>query len=269
MQKNKNMYYSRISDFLGYQLKRPHRRGHGIHSPFLYQFVTTVLLKSRETPGNISNINSLRRALLNNNSIIQVEDMGAGSLNLKSRERRIKDIARFSSTSQKYGILFHRLTHYLQPRTIVETGTCLGLGTLYLASGYPESKIITLEGSKTLGALASKHFRQLGYRNIRQMTGNFEDTLPKALEMSGTCDLIYVDGNHTREATLHYFRIILRYTNENTIVLFDDIRWSAEMKEAWDTICLHEKVTLSVDLFQLGLIFFNTKLNKQHFQIYY
>jgi predicted O-methyltransferase YrrM len=81
-------------------------------------------------------------------------------------------------------------------------------------------------------------------------------------------DLLFVDGNHRKEATLEYFNIFLEKATPQSIFIFDDIHWSKEMEEAWKLIQQHNSVTLTIDLFFLGMVFFSKDFKvKQHFPI--
>ncbi|MCC7526845.1 MAG: SAM-dependent methyltransferase, partial [Chitinophagaceae bacterium] len=76
------------------------------------------------------------------------------------------------------------------------------------------------------------------------------------------------DGNHRKEPTLAYFNQLMRHAGNNSLFIFDDIHWSAEMEEAWRDIQLHPAVTCSIDLFFIGIVFFTPDIKeKQHFTI--
>jgi predicted O-methyltransferase YrrM len=79
--------------------------------------------------------------------------------------------------------------------------------------------------------------------------------------------LIYFDGNHSKEATLQYFNLLLPTITNETVWIFDDIHWSTDMTEAWETIKKHPKVKVTIDTFQWGLVFFRSEQEKEHFTI--
>jgi hypothetical protein len=207
----------RVFSFLNYKLRRPHRNGHGIHSPFLFSFVTEVVYKKKKTAENliIAEIPKLRRELIRSSEVLEIDDLGAGSVKLRSNKRRVKDIARFSSSSSKYGMLLYKIVNYFNPTVIVELGTCLGLGTSYLTAGSKVAKVFTVEGSQTLYHKAQENFRRLKLKNIVALQGNFHEVLPNVLHENDRFDIMYIDGNHTKTATLHYFYTSLRYTDDS------------------------------------------------------
>ena len=219
----------------------------------------------------IKNIEILRKEFFKNTKILNVDDFGAGSakLQLQKIDRQISRIANISSTTPKYGNLYYRIANFLKPEIVIELGTCLGLGTMYLASGNETSKVFTIEGSTSLIQLAQKNFHSLNITNIVAEHGNFDTVLPCILNGNGKFDLMFIDGNHRKEAVLNYFYTSLPFASGNAIMIFDDIRWSEEMFEAWCEICRNECVKLSLDLFKIGIVFFRKKLRKQHLQLYY
>ena len=106
-------------------------------------------------------------------------------------------------------------------------------------------------------------------QNIEQHVGNFDDVLPKILSEKEKIDFVFFDGNHRKEPTLNYFRQCLDKVHEGSVFIFDDIYWSLEMKEAWSEIKMNEQVTVTLDLFYLGIVFFRKEQVKQHFIIRY
>lgn len=243
------------------------RRGHGVHSPFVFTFITEVL-NDRRYFYAYERIEALRSRLLQRSDKIEVLDYGAGSSVLKSNIRRVKDIAGWSLKSPKFGQLLFRIVHHYQPRTIIELGTSLGITSAYMAAAGSGAKVITLEGAPAIASIARWQFDQLGLANIELVEGSFDETLPGVLEKATTVDLGFVDGNHRKEPTLRYFNKLLPYLHNASILILDDIHWSREMEEAWEEIKNHRRVTCSIDLFFMGIILFNPDFKeKQHFKI--
>ena len=255
--------------YLNYFLTASSGKGHGIHSPFVFDFVTKVL-NDKNRPDAFGKIEGLRADLVKKEERIVVEDLGAGSAIDPSRERRISDIARNAAKPAKLGRLLYRTIEYYKCRNILELGTSLGLSTAYMASSPPIENVITLEGAVSISNQARQNFTALSLSNIEIITGNFDNTLEGVLKNHPKPDLVFFDGNHRREPTLRYFRQCLATAAENDIFIFDDIHWSAEMEEAWREICKNDAVTCSIDLFFIGLVFFRKDFReKQAFTIRY
>lgn len=253
--------------YLRYYFSASGGRGHGVHSPFVFDFITTIL-NDRRFFYAYREVEILRKSALRNNTIIDVEDLGAGSSGVSSRQRRVKDIARWSLKSPKYGRLLFRMVDHYQPGVIIELGTSLGITTAYLALGQRSAKVYTLEGATSIAAIAQRHFAQLGLPNVYLTEGDFDNTLSPVLQQSGPPGLVFIDGNHRLEPTLRYFNRLLPYALAHSIFVFDDIHWSAEMEQAWQTIRNHPAVTCSIDLFFIGIVFFSPDFKeRQDFSI--
>jgi predicted O-methyltransferase YrrM len=243
-------------------------RLHGVHSPFVFDLYQNVIRHGGQY--RVYNIiETLRKQLLQNRKAISVADFGAGSQVQATNIRTIKSLAASSAKSPKYAQLLFRLVNYFQPQTVLELGTSLGLTTCYLASARQKSQVYTFEGCPNLAAAAGHNFRQLRIRNIQVITGNMDQTLPATLEKLPAVDFVYFDGNHRYEPTMRYFEACLAKRTEDSVFILDDIYWSPEMVKAWQAICRHPAVTISIDLFQVGLIFFRQKQPKQHFTLWY
>jgi predicted O-methyltransferase YrrM len=155
------------------------------------------------------------------------------------------------------------------PEHTLELGTSLGITTLYLSLPKQQNQIITLEGCPETAALALANFRRLKRTNIELLSGEFSDTLPLALKKLPRLDLVYFDGNHRKEPTLNYFETCLPQATEDSIFIFDDIHWDPGMESAWEEIKKHHRVSLTIDLFELGLVFFRRGMVKQDFVLKY
>jgi len=251
-------------DYLLHRFKAKTR--HGVHSPFVYRLVDKVIYDF-ESKNVYSEIEALRKQLLNDNRAINVIDLGAGSKVNNDQRKKISDIARSALKPPRLAQLLYRLAADIKPTNIIELGTCLGVTTVYLQKAAPQAKVYTLEGSPEIAAVATEIFKLAGVTEIQQVQGNFDNTLPGAIEKLNQLDLVYVDGNHQKDATLKYFEWCLPKVHEDTLLIFDDIYWSEGMKEAWSAIRSHPRVSATVDLFWIGLVFFKQGQAKEDFLI--
>jgi predicted O-methyltransferase YrrM len=242
-------------------------KGHGVHSPFVFDFITKVL-NDKKAYSEYKTIENRRKELLSDQTSIDVQDLGAGSSVIPFKKRVVKDIASSSLKTPKFSQLLFRIANYYKPQTVIELGTSLGITSSYLAKANPDSKVYTFEGADSIAAIAQQTFDRSGVKNIELIKGNFDNTLPPFLQTLNRVDLAFVDGNHKKQPTLRYFEWLLKKAGKESILVFDDIHWSMEMEEAWKQIKAHPSVTLSIDLFFIGLVFLNGDFKeKQHFAV--
>jgi len=255
------------ANYLNYYLTASNGKGHGMHSPFVFDLITRILNDKTEYD-DYNKVENLRKKLSYDETKLKIEELGAGSSAGKSNLRSIASITRNAVKSKKWGQLLYRIVKYYQPKTIIELGTSLGITTSYLSLANPGAKIFTLEGSTQIANIAKQNFRTLELENIKLIQGNFNNTLPAVLYQVPTIDLVFIDGNHRKEPTENYFHWLLSKVHNDTILIFDDIHWSQEMEEAWEYIKSHLAVRCSVDLFFLGIVFFRQEFKgRQHFKI--
>lgn len=239
---------------------------HGVHSPFVFSLVTKCFYDKKHYE-QYSILKSYRNSLLANENTIEVTDFGAGSRVFKSNTRAINKIAQNAGISSKRADLLFRITNYFQPDTILEIGTSLGLATSALSLGNPKAKIVTLEGCPETSSIAKRQFEEFGLSNINTEITEFSSYLKSLDVRPSTFDLIYFDGNHSKQATLDYFEILLPTITNESVWIFDDIHWSKDMEEAWEIIKNHSKVMVTIDTFQWGIVFFRKEQPKEHFVI--
>jgi predicted O-methyltransferase YrrM len=252
----------RIKTYLQFLLKSTNQ--HGVHSPFVFDLVTKCFYDKTKFE-DYKKFEDYRNSLLTNDYSIEVNDLGVGSQVMKTSKRKINSIAKNSGTTSKRAELLFRLSNYFKPNNILELGTSLGIGTQALSLGNPNVKITTIEGCPNISKFTQERFRDLGLENVEQLTGDFSAFLPRLSKNS--YDLIFFDGNHQKEATLHYFETLLSTAHNDTLFIFDDIYWSRDMTEAWETIKQHPKVTVTIDTYFWGFIFFREEQQKEHFTI--
>jgi predicted O-methyltransferase YrrM len=209
------------------------------------------------------NAEILRNELLQTETKIEKIELGTG--NKKNKKIKISDIAKTALKSSKEAQLMFKLVNYFQPKNILEIGTSLGVTTSYIAAANSNANVVTIEGCPNTLAVAKSNFEKLRIKNITTHCGNFDEILPTVLSKFQTLDFVFFDGNHRYQPTINYFNLCLEKVNENSVFVFDDIHWSAEMTKAWDEIKNHKQVTVTIDLFSVGLVFFRTQQAKQHF----
>jgi predicted O-methyltransferase YrrM len=239
---------------------------HAVHSPFVFSLITKCFYDSKPKTA-YSVLEKYRNSLVQNRKSINVSDFGAGSKVFKSNSREIAKIATTAGISSKRAELLFRITHYFQPESILEFGTSLGMATSALSLGNPIAKISTLEGCPETAKIAQNQFRQFGLSNVNLVTTEFRNYLENNQLSIINFQLIYFDGNHSKKATLDYFELLLPTITNETVWIFDDIHWSYDMEQAWEMIKKHPKVTVTIDTFQWGLVFFRYEQEKQHFII--
>lgn len=239
---------------------------HGVHSPFVYRLVDEVVYDS-SSKKSYDTIEKLRQQLLIDNRTITITDLGAGSHVNNNKRKQIKELAKNALKPAKLAQLIYRLAHDISPKNIIELGTCLGITTAYLAKAAPKANVITIEGCPETALIAAENLHKLGINNVELITGNFDELLPQLIDKEEKLDFIFIDGNHRKDATLNYFNWSLPKLSPNSLMIFDDIYWSKGMKEAWQLIKDHPQVTVTVDLFWIGLVFVRPGQVKEHFKI--
>ena len=233
-----------------------------LQSHFGYDLYTKII-KDQNPFYMFRDIEAIRASMSASEKKICVTDMGSGKSGLK----KVKHIAKNALKSPVYSQLLFRLVNHFKPLHLLELGTSLGITSLYLAGASPKSKLITLEGCPETSKLAIQNFQTFGAANIELLQGDFRVTLPQALQKMPSLDFVFFDGNHKKAPTLEYFQHCFGFARSNTLFVFDDIHWSNEMEEAWDLIKQHPGVSLTIDLFFLGLVFLRTGREKQNFKL--
>jgi predicted O-methyltransferase YrrM len=239
---------------------------HGVHSPFVFDLVTKCFYDKKNYL-EYSILKSYRNSLLQNKNTIDVADFGAGSKVFKSSTRGINQIAKNAGISSKRAKLLFRIVNYFQPENILEIGTSLGLATAALALGNKKGRITTLEGCTNTINIAKNQCQLQNLNTIEFLNTKFEEYLSNCILNTEHYQLIYFDGNHSKKATLDYFELLLPTITNDNVWIFDDIHWSVAMEEAWEIIKKHPKVTVTIDTFQWGIVFFRSEQEKEHFVI--
>jgi len=238
--------------------------GFGVHSPFLFQFTRFVLLEKNSYYA-FRSIEKLRGNLEKDSRVLDIEDFGTGT----DRRETVSVIAKNSLKSPKHAQLLYRMVHYFKAHNVLELGTSLGVTTSYLASSSTGINCLSLEGSPQIAQIARENINNLGIKNVEIIIGDIDTTLSEALSKIDKLDFVFFDANHQFQAVINYFEQCLDKIHNDTVMVFDDIHWSDDMEGAWREIKKHNEVKSTIDLFQLGIVFFNSDLHKKHYKMRY
>lgn len=241
-------------------------RGHHIHSPFVFHIVRDIITPRNPQDAAIrAKASEYRRRLYESKATIVTGQIGAVAT--EPRERKVSDIARRTSTRDKYGRMLARLVADLRIDSILELGTSLGISTAYMAAARESAHIVTIEGLDPVARLADENLKSAGFNNIIVINGNITEELDRAIDLlpGQKVGLAFIDGDHSKEATIHFFETIAKRHTELSVLVFDDIYWSKGMTEAWEHIVADERVKTTIELAQMGLAFFRTGCQKEHY----
>jgi len=243
---------------------------YAVHSPFVFGLIKHVI-KPGSPQAICGPVEQLREKLRHDRTRILKTDFGSGSGGeyVLRHEVRISSLAKNSSVPTRQAARLFYLIRHLEITDILEFGTSLGISTAYMAKANPSAKIVTMEGCPELAARARANFSSLKLENIEILTGNFGDILDEALRRFEKLGLVFFDGNHRLLPTLDYFQKCLEKVNNDTVFVFDDIHSSEEMQQAWEEIKKYPEVTVTVDLYHAGWVFFRKELSVQHFTLRY
>ena len=276
----------RVGSYLKHQLTARHTGGHGIHSPYLFEWVRMVMADDNSYYA-WAKIEEIREQLLRDEREVTFVDYGSGralsSSPADANKRLVKDIAKGSLAQKKYAQMLARLVRwlgsanpqYLSKRkedrglNIVELGTSLGVTTAYLATMNKGDKVLTFEGCNAVAEIAKENWKLLEINNIECRVGEVtEESLRLAMvDLQGGLDVAFIDANHTYEGTKSYFNVLVEKVHEKTVIVVDDIHYNQAMEKAWMEICADERVTSTMDLYQMGMVFFDKHYWKRNYKI--
>ena len=255
--------------YLDFLLRASNSKGHGIHSPYVFDFVTKVL-QDKTSYQEYEIWNAWRQSLLIDFTLLPVQEIGAGSRYGKSNIRSVSSLAKTAAKTPRTAKFIFRIARYCQPQTILELGTSLGLTAGFFSLACPASSIYTIEGVDTIAEKAKDNMADWGCKNVRVEKGNLDTTLCELMGRISKPDLVFMDGNHQEEATKRYFLQLLPHISSTSMIIVDDIHWSHGMEKAWSFIQTHKMVNLTIDFFQFGVAFLDPAfLGKSHFKIRY
>jgi predicted O-methyltransferase YrrM len=238
---------------------------HSLQAPFIYKLYTETIV-GKTSRDKFQPYRQLKSDLSKSDELIENINLGANSKVQNGKIQKLGKLVRDGTSEDKKSQLLFRLAAYNDAKTIVELGTSIGINSCYL-SDIPGAQVHTFEGSGLLALKAQEVFSKFNKSNIHLIEGNIDTTLPHFLTTTRSVDFAFIDANHRYAPTINYYQQLKSVAHGGSVFVFDDIFWSEEMTKAWHQIIAEPEVTLSIDLFDLGIIFFLEDMPKQHYQL--
>ena len=240
-----------------------------VHAPLAYGFLGEVVEDRRHFYVH-DDIAALRARYAADDTVVELHDAGAGSRVRSANRRRVRDIAATSGSPERFGRYLTSLVDWRGARRVLELGSNLGIGSCCLAAGMPEGgRLWTIDADVQMAAFAKTALAEtVPFAEAEIVTGTFDETLADVLAAMGTVDVAFVDGHHAEEPTKAYYRQIRERCHGGSVLIFDDIHWSAGMEAAWAWIKQQEGVCLTFDLYRWGVVFFDASVGEaRHYEV--
>ncbi|MDI3527144.1 MAG: hypothetical protein PWR03_1327 [Tenuifilum sp.] len=258
-----------FKNYVGFRKECLPKGGYGIHSPFVFDLYTNVIGINKSEP-IFKAIEAYRKEMIKSDiGIIRktiAENMNGG---FRGELVKLKKLASVVAVPPHLGRLLYRLANHFKPKVMLELGTSVGISSLYIALANPEGYLYTIEGDEAVLGIAQKRFESFNVKNIKPICSTFETELPRLKDEVDKFDFVFIDGDHNGNKLLQYFDVIQNKLTDNSVVIVDDIRWSSDMEDSWNELIAKPEVTVSIDLFRCGILFFRGGIAKQHFKLRY
>jgi Predicted O-methyltransferase len=236
----KQMFYKRILIWL---LRFRHRKGYGVHSPFAFNLITGVIYEKA-----------------------QYYDYEYLSDLIEKTSRKSSSWNRYLGSPKIYEFIF-RLANYAHPQTILEIGTSVGASSVYLSCSRKKARFITIDKNSLTNTLATTLFKNYN-GNIDFRFGDVSALVPEAISELESLDFLLLHaGDYPLNAVQLMFKQCISKSNAGSVFLIQDIHKSSALKRWWKEIQLDERVGITFDLYDFGIIFFNRKKIKQHYVV--
>lgn len=223
---------------------------HGVHSPFVFDLVTNVVYNNKDYYC-YKTIEAQRKILLDSTAV-------AGSLRVGELAKKMLD--------EKYSKLLFRLVNYFQPNSIVLITDELGIDTAYVASVSERLKVFSFQGDKELQKITASNLKQLKLKNVTSLEEP-SIGLPNMLKQLDILDFVVIHQK-TKEEVLSVFYQCLENANKSTVFVISNVGLP-EISGAWEEIKNNNQVTVTIDLFYMGIVFLRKEQVKEHFLIRY
>lgn len=206
-----------------------HHKGHGIHSPFVFGFI---------------------------NRVIEEKTAYYAYNEIKSYLNKFPDV---KQPEDKVSQLYFKVVNYFNPQNILELGSGTGVNSLYISAVSAGCNCTCVEQDPNKYKVA-KEIYQDWERNI-----TFSPQIP--FNISHPFDCIFINLKNYKDSIETIKEFLLSNVNSNGFVFVDGIRTNKTQQMLWKMLIQDQRVTISMDLFEIGILFFNTKYIKRNYKL--
>ena len=234
---------------------------HGVHSPFVYQLVTKCFYNRKNRP-EYRKIGEYRKDVFQEKQQLHIQPNC--STFFKANTYKISKLAKIYAPSWKRSKFLTRLTNYLNCKSVLEIGTQMGIRTSCFAS-HKNCDVITIDNCEETQKIAREKLKKHHFSTIKFCLQEF--TQQEILVDQKKIDCIYIGNTRKKQSTLHLFEEALKKVHNDSVILIEGLHWSKDMNQAWKEIKENKQVSVTIDTFYLGLVFFRKEQAKEHFKI--
>ena len=236
-----------------------YRKGHGVHSPFAYNFIVNII--EEELPYYaFEDIEKRRSELLNNKDVVEFKSL-KGAL----KKKTVAEITSKETQSGKYGALLFRLVNFLQCENVLQVGASTGIMTLYMASSRKNMHCIVLEDREILEPVIQKQCDALNLTHVKVERGEYLTIIENVLKKQDYFDLIFLNTARNSELTQQ----ILNKHIRTRFLVIDGIRRNKKTKALWKNVMDNPHARITIDLYYLGIAVFEEKFYKKHYKVHF
>lgn len=246
---------SQFIAYLKYLLKAKHRRGFGIHSPYLYR-LQSVIIEEELPYYKYDEIEGQRERLQKSEGEIKIlTDEGHEKL------MRVSVIMKQFSLEAKYAQLLFRLVNDFKPKAIAEVGTTTGVTTCYLAGPSSKTSVYAFSNQPEMSRLMNSMSKNIRIKNIQLQNGQADAFLSK----NDDVDFLYV--NEASAETMRNCLLSFFQKDSKRMAVVQNIHKDKTTETVWQEFVDNNNVQASMDLFQLGILIKNADLQKENFVV--
>ena len=242
--------------WLTYLIKARHRKGHGIHSPFLYRLITEVVEDKCKYPEY-----DIYKMLTAKSSTLLLNNAVTSSLEVHLHEHLIsKEPGKLSQKVElpaKFGKMAFRLIREFHPSSVIHYGPSLGpiLAVIAMADNF--IPVYQTSDSPAYDIFAAALLKDSAITNIR--------FLPDDSQSSGRRSFILINYPDDPDRSRMLIQRLLALHGDDDVLIFRGIHQSKGMEQIWQELIGSPLVHVSIDQFEIGIVLFRKGLQKENF----
>ena len=243
---------------INYLKRARHRRGFGIHSPFLFRLITTVVEGKRNNP-EYKNFKQIKKEAINLLKVKMLPEIEGLFSQYNLPVSKSAKLYRKIELPLRYSKAVYRLIQYFQPANIFYFGPTLGVNLLIASLANPKSSVYHIDENTNLQRFAAELISK-----SNEMSINYLCEGPPQLVKADFCFV-----NHPYNPIVSR-KIVQKRIDEHGIddvLIIRGIHESKEMEDCWSELTTSTEVRVTLDLFEIGIALFRRGLQKENFTL--